>query len=97
MQFVRFEIQSGSNDDASDPPCVEVDRAHSVARPPVVVGCVDARRDLGRSSMDDRPIRRDDDEEACGPQPRSKALGQFLSRVQPTLDQVARAADKRGG
>ena len=63
-----------------------------VAGAPVVVGRVVARRDLGGSSVYDRPVRRHEDEEAHRPESRSEAFGQRRGWAQPSLDQIASAA-----
>jgi hypothetical protein len=81
VQLVLLEVQARSNHDAGDLPRGEVDGAQPVAGAPVVVGRVVARRDLGGSSVYDRPVtktrRRTD--QSLGPR-RSASTGAGLSR-----------------
>jgi hypothetical protein len=95
MRLALLEVQARSNHDAGDLPLGEVDGAQPIAGAPVV-GRVVARRDLGGSSVYDRPVQRREDEETHRTEARSEAFGQSRGWAQPLLDQIAGAAHWRG-
>ncbi len=78
-----------------DLPGLKVHGAEAITIPPIVVGEIVSRGDLDGGSVDERPVRGDEDQQAHRPKPGSEALGQDTARAEPPLDQIGLTADER--